>query len=287
MELLTPHCRCLQNPFTGFHSCRVPEPQKKETRKCCRRSRCSSSKQDSFSVAEKQQDTGGGSIHYTRWGNVLNSSMEVFAVKLPGRESRAREPFFENMQQIVDEVLAALLPLLKEKPFALFGHSFGAFTSFAVAEDLKKLHNLEPVHMFLSGASAPYSEIRIKAPKRSELPDDEFLQWLTSIGGTPQELLANPEVLQLFLPALKADLHVVENYRCSKPDVPFLGCPVTCFDGKEDIPHDLHAWRNITSGDFTIRMFDGSHFYLKDAGNEKILLDYITKILETAEIYYL
>lgn len=109
---------------------------------------------------------GGGSIHYARWGNVLNSSIEgstpgnyfiraalcsvhlfcllsiqvkpccwecfyififyfslsVFAVKLPGRESRAKEPFFHSMQQIVDEVIGVLLPLLKEKPFALFGH---------------------------------------------------------------------------------------------------------------------------------------------------------------------
>lgn len=57
------------------------------------------------------------------------------------------------------------------------------------------------------------SETRIKTPKRSELTDDDFLKWLVSIGGTPPELLANPEVLKLFLPALKADLHVVENYR--------------------------------------------------------------------------
>ncbi|XP_061615711.1 S-acyl fatty acid synthase thioesterase, medium chain isoform X2 [Phyllopteryx taeniolatus] len=155
---------------------------------------------------------GGGSIHYARWGSVLNSSIEVFAVKLPGRESRAKEPFFENMQQIVDEVLNLLLPVLKEKPFALFGHSFGAFTSYAVADALKKLENIEPVHIFLSGASAPYSETRIQAPKRSDLSDEDFLKWLISIGGTPPELLANPEVLKVFLPALKADLHVVENY---------------------------------------------------------------------------
>ncbi|XP_069033148.1 S-acyl fatty acid synthase thioesterase, medium chain isoform X2 [Embiotoca jacksoni] len=233
---------------------------------------------------------GGGSIHYARWGNILNSSIEVFAVKLPGRESRAKESFFQSMQQIVDEVVDVLLPVLKEKPFALFGHRyvcFGAFTSFAVADALKKLHSIEPVHIFLSGASAPYSEIRIKAPKRSELSDDDFLKWMTSIGGTPPELLANPEVLKLFLPALKADLHVVENYRYDKPDGPFLSCPVTCFDGKDDIPHDLQAWNDITSGDFTVRMFDGSHFYLKDSENEKIILDYVTKHLETAEMDYL
>ncbi|XP_061520131.1 S-acyl fatty acid synthase thioesterase, medium chain [Phycodurus eques] len=229
---------------------------------------------------------GGGSIHYARWGSVLNSSIEVFAVKLPGRESRAKEPFFENMQQIVDEVLNLLLPVLKEKPFALFGHSYGAFTSYAVADALKKLENIEPVHIFLSGASAPYSETRIQAPKRSDLSDDDFLKWLISIGGTPPELLANPEVLKLFLPALKADLHVVENYKCNKPGSAFLSCPVSCFDGKDDIPHDLQAWKAITTGDFNVRMLDGSHFYLKDLGNERIILDYVTRQLELSGMDY-
>ncbi|XP_039978459.1 S-acyl fatty acid synthase thioesterase, medium chain [Xiphias gladius] len=216
---------------------------------------------------------GGGSVHYARWGNLLSGAIEVFAVRLPGRESRAKEPFLQNMQQIVDEVLGVLLPVLREKPFALFGHSFGAFTSFAVAEALKKLHNLEPVHVFLSGASAPYSEMRIEAPKRSELSDDDFLRWLVVLG--------------LFLPALKADLRIVENYRCNKPDDPLLSCPVTCFDGRDDIPHDLQAWKDATSGDFTIRMFEGSHFYLKDSGNEKVILDYVTKHLETSGMDYL
>lgn len=229
---------------------------------------------------------GGGSIHYARWGNVFNSSIEVFAVKLPGRESRAKEPFFQHMQQIVDEVITEMLPLMRDKPFALFGHSFGALTSLAVADALKKLHNLEPVHMFLSGASAPYSETRLNYPKRSELSDEDFLRWMSSIGGTPPELLSNPEVMKLFLPALKADLRVVESYRCNKPERPFLTCPITCFDGKEDVPHDLQAWKEVTTGEFTVKMLDGSHFYLKETSNEKIILDYITKQLETSELDY-
>ncbi|XP_059899542.1 S-acyl fatty acid synthase thioesterase, medium chain [Gadus macrocephalus] len=230
---------------------------------------------------------GGGSIHYARWGRVFNDSIEVYSVRLPGRETRAKEKFFQNMHQIVDEIVEALLPALKEKPFAFFGHSFGAMTSFAVADSLKRLHGLEPVHLFLSGASAPYSEMRIGAPKRSELTGEEFLQWLSSIGGTPPELLANPEVLELFLPALKADLHVVENYRCDRPTRPLLSCAVTCFDGKQDVPHDLQAWKEMCSGDFTVRMLDGDHFYLKDSANEEVLIDFITKHLETSEMDYL
>ncbi|KAF5904317.1 Tektin-2, partial [Clarias magur] len=155
---------------------------------------------------------GGGSIHYARWGRLLNHSIEVYSVRLPGRESRGKEPFFQNMQQILDEVLAVLLPELKEKPFAVFGHSFGAMTSYAFAERVKNVYNLEPVHVFLSGASAPYSETRLQAPRRSHLSDEEFLQWMISLGGTPPEILASPEALKLFMPALKADLNVVENY---------------------------------------------------------------------------
>lgn len=230
---------------------------------------------------------GGGSIHYARWGNILDSSTEVLSVKLPGRESRAREAFFTSMQQVVDEVVDVLLPLLEEKPFALFGHSFGAFTSFAVADVLKRRHNVEPVHMFLSGASAPHSETRIKAPKRSDMSDEDFLSWLTSVGGTPAELLKNPDVLKLFLPALRADLHVVETFRCDRPDAPLLSCPITCFDGRDDVPHDLQAWKDVTSGDFTVKMLDGSHFYLKEPENEKLILDYVTKQLETSQMDYL
>lgn len=56
--------------------------------------------------------------------SVHSLCLPVFAVRLPGRESRAREPFFHSMQQVVDEIVGTLLPLLKEKPFALFGHRY-------------------------------------------------------------------------------------------------------------------------------------------------------------------
>ncbi|XP_016146660.1 S-acyl fatty acid synthase thioesterase, medium chain-like [Sinocyclocheilus grahami] len=158
-------------------------------------------------------------------------------------------------------------------------------TCFAFAEHVNKVYNLEPIHMFLSGASAPYSEARLQAPRRSYLSDKEFLVWVTSIGGTPPEILANAELAKLFLPALKVDLFVAENYRCSRPSTPILSCP--CFDGKEDAPHDLQAWKDMTNGDFTVQMLPGSHFYLKEEANEKYVLDHITKHLETAEMDYL
>jgi len=57
------------------------------------------------------------------------------------------------------------------------------------------------------------SETRLQAPKRSDLSDQDFLIWVSSIGGTPPEILANAELAKLFLPALKADIGILDNYR--------------------------------------------------------------------------
>ncbi|XP_062900213.1 S-acyl fatty acid synthase thioesterase, medium chain isoform X2 [Mobula hypostoma] len=230
---------------------------------------------------------GGGSISYAQWGKHFNNSIEVYSIRLPGRETRSKEPFMQNIQQLIDEIATILLPSLKEKPFAFFGHSLGAYLSFATAEYIKRKHSLEPVHLFVSGASAPHSAARSSGQKKSELPDDEFLKWMTSIGGTPSEILTNKDILQLFVPVLKADLRLLELIRYEKPQMKLFSCSISSFDGKQDVPHDLEAWKDLTTGEFTIIKLSGGHFYLKEPDNEKFLIDHITKHLETAEVDYL
>lgn len=229
---------------------------------------------------------GGGSLFYAQWGRLLDESVEVCSIRLPGRESRFSEPFTHSMDQLVDEIAAVLLPQLQEKSFAFFGHSFGSLTSFATAVRLKEKYGLEPVHLFVSGASAPHAKSRYSSIKRSELSDEDFLRWMSTMGGTPADILENKEAMQLFLPPLKADLRVVDNFVYDKPTSPPLSCGVTCFDGKDDIAHDLAAWKELTSGDFNIHMLPGGHFYLKDPKNEKPLVTYISKYLEATEIDY-
>ncbi|XP_053322485.1 S-acyl fatty acid synthase thioesterase, medium chain [Spea bombifrons] len=230
---------------------------------------------------------GGGSIYFAQWGRLFDESVEVYSVRLPGRESRAQEHFAENMDQIVEEVTHALLPQLREKSFAFFGHSFGSYTSFAAAARLKETYGLEPVHLFVSGTSAPHSKSRYSVPKRSGLSDEEFLRWMSVAGGTPLEILQHKDAVQLFVPPLKADLRVVESFVYEKPAAHVLSCGITCFDGASDTPHDLEAWKDLTSGDFNIHKLPGGHFYLKDPDNQNQLVKYVSKYLETADMSYL
>nr|XP_033787110.1 LOW QUALITY PROTEIN: S-acyl fatty acid synthase thioesterase, medium chain [Geotrypetes seraphini] len=230
---------------------------------------------------------GGGSVHFAHWGQIFDNSTEVYSIRLPGRESRSRESFAQDMDQIVTEITSVLLPKLQEKPFAFFGHSFGSLTSFATAVKLKEICGLEPVHLFVSGTSAPHSKARFSVHKKSELSEEDFLKWMTTIGGTPVEILQSKENLKMFVPVLKADLGVAEKFIYEKPSCSVLSCDITCFDGTEDVPHDLEAWKELTSGNFNIHMLPGGHFYLKEPANEKIIMDHITKHLETAGMDYL
>uniref|UniRef100_A0A8C5QV64 S-acyl fatty acid synthase thioesterase, medium chain n=1 Tax=Leptobrachium leishanense TaxID=445787 RepID=A0A8C5QV64_9ANUR len=187
---------------------------------------------------------GGGSIFFANWGRWFDESIEVYSVMLAGRESRSRESFAQNIDQIVDEVCEFLLPLLHEKSLAFFGHSFGSLTSFATAVRLKEKYGVEPIHLFVSGISAPHSELRLHTDKKSEKTDEDLLCWLSTAGGTPTAILQNKEALKMFIPAMKADLRIVESFMYEKPDGQVLSCGLTCFDGNEDTPHDLEGLKN-------------------------------------------
>lgn len=99
---------------------------------------------------------------------------------------------------------------------------------------------------------------------RGEFPlsDAELLARLRAYEGTPGELLANEEVLRFLLPTLRADFTLCETYRYEP--APPLPCPVTAFGGDADPEvslDELRAWREQTTGPFTVRVFPGGHFY--------------------------
>ncbi len=85
--------------------------------------------------------------------------------------------------------------------------------------------------------------------------------------------------MQLFLPALRSDLAILETYFYATEER--LECPISAFGGMEDskVSHEqLDAWRDQTHGDFTLRMFPGDHFFWHS--NRKPLLQAIAQEIQ-------
>ena len=81
--------------------------------------------------------------------------------------------------------------------------------------------------------------------------------------GTPAPQLENQELLELTLPALRADLEVTDTYVYEKQSP--LQCPITAFAGADDplvSQDELAGWRHHTSGDFRSHRMAGNHLYV-------------------------
>jgi medium-chain acyl-[acyl-carrier-protein] hydrolase len=158
-------------------------------------------------------------------------------------------------------------------PFAFFGHSMGAMISFELARRLRREHDREPIHLFVSGRRAP--QLPITEPPTYNLPEPQLIEDLRRLNGTPRAVLENPELLQLVLPLLRTDFEVCQTYTYT-PQAP-LSCPITVFGGLQDTEaprESLAAWREQTTSSFTLRMFPGDHFFLHTTQHDMLRIIY-------------
>lgn len=225
---------------------------------------------------------GGGASIYRTWGEQLPPQVEMRPVQLPGRENRMSEPSLTRIEPLVQAVAEALLPYL-DLPFAFFGHSMGALVAFELARKLRSAVDLEPLQLFVSGRIAPH-HVRSEPPNYN-LPEPELIEELRRLNGTSEEALEHPELMGLMLPLLRADFELVQTYTYAG-GAP-LGCPVTAFGGAQDTEvsmEELAGWREHTTGDFSLRMFEGGHFFLH-AAREQLLQIVSTELRRASKVF--
>ncbi|WP_307840346.1 alpha/beta fold hydrolase [Streptomyces sp. G44] len=206
----------------------------------------------------------GGSVSaYHALSAAVSGGVEPLIVQYPGRHDRFGEPFAAGADEIVDAVLDELPRGPGDAPLALFGHSMGALLAFETARRLERAGR-PPVALFLSGRAAP-SLPRRTAAKRPvrDMDDAELVEEMRKLSGTAEELLSSPEMLSIFLPPMRADYQIVDDYvyRAGPP----LSCPVTVLTGDDDprvTPDEARAWQSETRGGFSCHVLAGGHFFL-------------------------
>ena len=206
---------------------------------------------------------GAGASAFRTWPDAMPSDIEIYALQPPGRENRIAEAPFVSLVDLV-RALAEDISGLTHDPFAFFGHSMGALVAFELSRELRRRGQGEPLHLVVSGFRAP--QLPQRRPPLHRLADDRLVGELRNLGGTPPEVLDQPDLLGLVLPTLRADLAVSEtyDYRSEPP----LTCQVSAWGGKQD-PYldeaELHSWSATTSGPFAVQRFPGGHMYVVTA----------------------
>lgn len=212
---------------------------------------------------------------FRKWQHFLVDLVNVYPVQLPGRGIRMNEPSFRQLEPLINKLATVFQPYL-DRPYFFFGHSMGALIAFELARYLQKHSHSFPKHVIVSGFRAPH--IPNPKPPIYPLSDQQFVDKLTAMNGTPRGILENSEILALFLPSLRADFQLCETYTYRKGEP--LRSSITAFGGKDDpevSEEMLKAWRLHTSGHFANVQFSGDHFFIHS--EEEAVIQRIMKVI--------
>ncbi|WP_338895255.1 alpha/beta fold hydrolase [Streptomyces sp. TG1A-60] len=204
---------------------------------------------------------GGSARPYGRLETAVPRGVRVVPLELPGHGTRLRERLLRDIGQVVTEVIR-LMGEDEGRPFALFGHSFGALVAYETTRRLREL-GTPPELLLVSGRTSPVWPLSHEPLHM--LPDPLFTAGLSRMGGIPQALLANPSVLQVYLPSLRADLRMVETYAHTHSEP--LDVPIAAFAGLRDRltdPAGMEAWAELTEQPFDLTLLREGHFFLDE-----------------------
>lgn len=204
---------------------------------------------------------GAGASVYRPWQALAGSALEIVPVRLPGRERLIDTEPHRDVHLAADWLLADLAPVLTGR-VALFGHSMGAVLAYELAHRLAGRDGVDVVRLFASGSPDPFNQRRHHA---TGLSDDEFLARVAEFAGYVDPLLDDPELREMVLPTLRADVEMHEKYRPATDEA--LPVPITVIRAEDDhlVTHDeAAAWAKVAGREFEHVEMPGGHMYLVD-----------------------
>ena len=204
---------------------------------------------------------GAGASAYREWPAAFGDAAEVQCVQLPGRENRLREAATVDP----DDVATAIADRA-DRPFAIFGHSLGGRLGFEAVRALRRVGGPQPRRLYPSSCRPPHvAAADGPLDGVADAQESVLVDRLVAGGGIPAEVLAEPDLMELLLPTLRADLRWLDGYRYREQ--PPLSVPITVFAGADDavVPPDLmHGWARHSTEPFAMHVLPGGHFFLHE-----------------------
>ncbi|MCW8876601.1 MAG: thioesterase domain-containing protein [Kangiellaceae bacterium] len=206
---------------------------------------------------------GSADAIYTKWQRELGEDIELVPLEYAGHGIRMAEKRHDTIDQTVAEMLLHIIPVARERPYAIYGHSMACVVIYELLKAIAKRGFPSAKSVFLSGRNPPHREYKSCL---HALPDNEFLEEIRKIGGTPQDFFEIKELRNTFLPILRNDYKLVEQYRIQMPQH-VTHANLSFFYSDNDSMVSLsnaYEWQEYTYGHFSLHRYHGGHFFIHD-----------------------
>lgn len=213
----------------------------------------------------------------------FDSVDQVALYEYTGRSTRFKEPAAATFDECVSLAVNEVCSITADgEPYAMFGHSMGAFVAYEAACRMTDLKN-GPRIVFVSGQK-PLCDVC----GEYYTDDPEIaLPMIERLGGMPEYIKEHKELSTSFFALTFNDLKLLGTYSptvAHKGKKPLKG---VLFCGDEDCElkgHDLDRWADSFETFLGIHTFHGGHFYLKQYQNEVCRL--IDRYIKNEDIKY-
>lgn len=201
---------------------------------------------------------GGMAGYYMKLVRYLDPTIALRPLELAGRGTRRDEAFYSSFREAVDDLYGMIVNEIGGgEPYFLFGHSMGGLLAYELYRKLEISRFRLPGHIFFSAASPPFMKDTTAV---SRMTDEDLLAEMVKWGGTASEFFGDDTLRGHFLPILKADLRIIEDY--GQNDAP-IHADMTVLWGTEDKDQGkMPEWRKMALRSCRLVPFEGGHFYL-------------------------
>lgn len=211
---------------------------------------------------------GGGASVFRSWQSEFKD-VELFCAQYPGRENRISEKPVNNFEELFRNIYESIIPLIDEGfPYYFFGHSLGTKIIYELTLSIQKNCLFMPEGIIVSAGKAPC--FKEKKPIY-QLNDADFIKELRRFSGTPEEILSNRDLMNIFLPILRADFTIDETYH--NEEIEKLNCPILGLMGTKDTEltlDELLKWSDYTNKSFRYEFVKGGHMFINTKYKEVI-----------------
>lgn len=204
---------------------------------------------------------GGSAASYNAWRRNWSATSCLRFVELPGRPGASEPMPYIQIDELVADLLRIFLAQLDDGvPYAFYGHSLGALVAYRLTRALVVHGHAAPAFLAVSGRRSPTCPLPTTA--LWNLPEDALIDTLRALGGLPESLLTSAKWRRLFLPCMRADLRLSDEY-LEEPDAP-LPLTVIALRGHKDpivSARELSNWRGVAGLGFKEDAAPGAHFF--------------------------
>lgn len=202
---------------------------------------------------------GGSASFYYEFARLLKGEIDVYPIELKGHGARIEECLCNSMNDLVNDVTESVVKFGIKDNYEMLGYSMGTNICFEVQKKLSERFGIEPNHMYFCANNAPH--IDENEPWIHNLDDADFIKEISRFGGIPDEILREPELLNLFLPIMRADFKIENEYIGVERRLP---CDISIIYGAQD--NDITRigeWKRYTKSRCLFYEMSGDHFFIR------------------------